>query len=77
MKLYIHDEKHEQILGQLDLGSLTNDEAVLLEKILLFLEKKGVSYSYQRLVIAAKHRIIVQDEEGEGATIIFTGVLAI
>ena len=63
MQLFVHDEKHDQIVGTLDLGDITVDEMILVEKIIRYLDTKQITTRYKRLVLAEKYTLIIEDEE--------------
>jgi hypothetical protein len=63
MKLFIHDEKHETLLAELDLGELTDLEEKLLHKVVDFLDREGVTNRYNELVLA--HSYEYRNYDGE------------
>lgn len=63
MKLFIHDEKHEQINGSLELGNLSVESLALLEKIVEFLDSEGITDRYKRLVFADGYKQTYPDGE--------------
>lgn len=63
MNLYIHDEKHEQIVGELNLGEITEKEKEIIRKICDFLEEKAITNRYKSLVLAESYE--VKNDDGE------------
>ncbi len=63
MKLFIHDEKHERINGELDLGEITDKEKELIQKTIDFLESNEITNRYCQLKLANK--AVVEYQEGE------------
>lgn len=74
MKLYLYDEKHEQVFGELDLGKLSKDEAVLLDKVIDFLGSMGITSRYKRLVVSESYKYDSEGDWGDGC-ISFQGEL--
>jgi hypothetical protein len=52
MKLFIYDEKHERVNGELDLGDISDTENQLLEKVIAFLDKENITDRYGSLELA-------------------------
>lgn len=65
MKLFLHDEKHDQIISEEDFGELTKDEVRLLEKAFSFLEKHHILNRYKKCVLADTYTIESQVDEFE------------
>ncbi len=63
MKLYLCNETEATLHGELDLGTLSTDEEVLLDKILDFLEEKGALVQDRSLVIAQSARMLVTEDQ--------------
>lgn len=63
MKLFIYDGKHEQIIGELDLGNLDINDKCLVRDIVTFLDKQGFTDRYKQLVLAKSYKE-TKDEEG-------------
>jgi len=65
MKLFIHDQKHEKINGELDLGEINDKEKELVEKTIAFLETNNITNRYCQLRLANKAVVEYQDGEPE------------
>jgi len=63
MKLFLYDEKHEAVHGELDLGKLNSDQIVFLQKIVKFLDEQGVTSRYRQLKIADNYTVEGDYEE--------------
>ena len=63
MKLFLYDEKHQQLIDNLDLGNLSNEEIAQINKIIDFLEDNHILDRYKNLTLANKAE--VQYEDGE------------
>ena len=62
-KLFIHDEKHEQVIGELDLGEITKKEEILIGKIIKFLADNELTDRYKRLVLAEDFKRIYENKD--------------
>lgn len=58
MKLFNFDEKHQQVNGEVDLGSLTQKERELVEKVLAFIPQDR----YQSYILASSFTQIYNEE---------------
>jgi hypothetical protein len=67
LKLYLYDEKHEQILAE---KAILAKEKLFLEEIITFLNDNGVLNRYKQLAICS-YAEVKYDEDGE-PTIEFT-----
>lgn len=65
MKLFIYDQKHEQVHGELDLGELDDKQVVLLETVVKFLDEQKITDRYKTLTIAESFKINYDDGESE------------
>lgn len=64
MKLFYYDRKHELIHDQLNLGDLSIKEQELIEKIISFLKKTGITDGrYKDLILDDNLVINPHDEE--------------
>jgi len=50
--LFLHDAKHDRVLAGLELGLVTPDQRVLLEKVIGFFENQGLVDRYAMPVLA-------------------------
>ncbi len=64
MKLFIHDEKHDQIIYELELGNLNEKEKILVEEIIKFLNTK-MDNRYFKLVMAESYIKLYDDNDDE------------
>lgn len=64
MKLYVHDEKHQNVNGELNLGEVSEKEAAMIKKIMDFLGEQGMSHRYARLVLANNYTVTYDKEDG-------------
>jgi hypothetical protein len=72
MKLFYFDNRHSQILANLDLGELSPNEFLLLHKVLQFLkDEKVIDGRYKDLELAESAEIVYEDGEAE---IVFRGI---
>lgn len=65
MKLFLYDEKHEQVNSYLDLGTLSEREVELLDQVTVWLEREGVLNRYKNLVIAESYKQTYEDGESQ------------
>ena len=65
MKLFLYDQKHEQIHGEIDLGKIDDKQAVLLEKVIKFLDGQRITNRYKTLIVAESFKITYEDGEPE------------
>jgi len=70
MKVFLHDEKHESVFAELDIGEIDAVQQELLEQLAFFLEDQGVLNRYRRMVIA-KSYIRKTDEDTGDSSIVF------
>lgn len=63
MKLFIHDEKHEQVIAELDLGKLSASEIDLIDIIIRFLDNECITTRYCNLVLAESYDKVICDED--------------
>lgn len=71
MKLFLHDEKHDRVNAELDLGEIAETEKVLLEKVIKFSGDNHITSRYNRLIMATSYREFY-DEKDDFREIIFT-----
>ena len=64
MNLYLHDEKHEQIIGTASLGNLSVEQIEMVQNIIRFLDEYKITTRYKQLVLA-KSVEVSWDENGE------------
>jgi hypothetical protein len=65
MKLYYFDPKHQQVLGELELGKLSLKEQELIGDILFFMEDKHIiDGRYSDLTLSEKCQITYDAEDG-------------
>ncbi len=64
MKLYYYDAKHEFVIGELELGELTDNEMNIVDSVIeFFAEKNLLDGRYHAALLADGHRIVVEDGE--------------
>lgn len=72
MKLYVHNKKHNKLLGMIDLGNLSGSTMTTIDSIIDFLEAMGITDRSSKLILADSHRVVVGDDLGhEDDEIIF------
>ena len=52
MKLFIYDSKHSNILGELDLGSISAETEEVVDKIINFLDETEFTTRYKEMTVA-------------------------
>jgi hypothetical protein len=67
MKLFLYDEKHEQVIDELELET---KEIETVEKVIKFLNKNYLTNRYKQLLIAEKYTTVM-DELEEFEEIVF------
>ena len=65
MKLFLYDDKHQQVNSYLDLGSLGEREVGMLEQITAWLEREGVLNRYKNVVVAESYKQTYDDGESQ------------
>lgn len=63
MKLFLYDEKHENVIDELDLGKLNYKQEMFANDIIKFLEINNITSRYKDLVLAEKYQV-TYDEDG-------------
>ena len=69
MKLFNYDEKHQRVNAELDLGELSLKELELINKIIDFIDERGITNRYNTLELADSWNY-VRDEGDYGEEII-------
>jgi len=64
MKLFHYDDKHDRVLGEIDLGRLSESEEVLLRRVLDWLDYQQVTTRYSSLMLAEAARTEYDEENG-------------
>ncbi len=57
MKLFHHDDKHDRINGELDLGDISFKEQQLLKQVIAFLAQQGVTNRRQNVTLAKTYSV--------------------
>lgn len=52
MKLFSYDEKHHRVNAELDLGELSLEQLELVNKIIDFIDARGITNRYSSLKLA-------------------------
>ena len=64
MKLFYYDSKHENLLGELELGSLSLTECMLIHKIVDFMREKNLlDGRYREMALAEGCETTYEDGE--------------
>jgi len=65
MKLFLYDEKHQQVHSHLDLGPLSEREIELLDQVTVWLEREGIFNRYHSITVAESYKQTYEDGESQ------------
>lgn len=65
MKLFLYDDKHDHVFGELDLGVVSPETNELIEKIISFLEENGITDRYKNIVLGQSYTRELDPETDE------------
>lgn len=65
MKMFYYDSRHEEVHNEVDLGELTEDQTILINKIERFLFRSGIIDRHYKHLILAESFVKTYDEEQE------------